>query len=469
MRDPLRTLSDANPVPHGSGAFAPGEDARLVEMVQSRIARPRQLHGPALALAGALAVAAGFVWVFLAGTEPPAPDTTVVLVDPTTTATPATTLPSTTTAPLETSTTTTSPPSVSPVVIEWTRIAVQEEPAEIKAISALGDGFVAVGNTNSITEGDAAVWLSPDGVTWNRVPDDGSIFGGEGFQNAMGVVVDGDRVVVTGLSDSGLDLASCEAPLVWVSEDAGETWRRIEPEGRRCMWSIAMVDGRFVAAGFGFWYSENGVDWNWVDENLGVTWVAGIAVSPDGVVAVGGPSNGEIQSAVVASDSGIVWERIPHDDAVFGEPDPLTGQNRLRTGMNDVVWTGERFVAVGYYAEASNLDGAVWLSDDGRSWSLITDPALGGSGSQFVTAVVSDGTRLYAVGRLQLPDGRSQALAWVSADGGESWTAAETSGSGFGSPSGPVNPVDVLVDGARLIAVGYYDDSAAVWVGSIQG
>lgn len=470
MSDPLRTLGEANPVPRESGVLTPAEDARLTQMVQSRVARRLRVGGPAIALASALVVVTSFVWLLLVETGPPPPETTVAVAEAITTTTPATTPTSTTpttSATTSTSTTTTTPASVPPVAIEWTRIDVPDGPALMRAISLLGDGYVAVGWAGSTADGDAAVWLSPDGVVWNRVPDDGSIFGGEGFQNALDVVVDGDRVVVVGLT--GPSGHPCEAPVVWLSEDAGETWRRIEPGGPGCMWSVAMVDDGFVAGGFGFWHSDDGVDWVRSEDGVGVAYVAGMAASPGELVAVGGPADGEIQSAVAVSETGVVWERIPHEDALFGEPDPGTGQNRLRTGMNDVVWTGERFVAVGYYAEASNLDGAVWLSDDGRSWSLVTDPALGGSGSQFVSAVVSDGARLYAVGRLQRQDGRGQALAWVSTDGGSSWRAAESVGSGFGSPIPvEVSPIDVMVDGSRLIAVGYLGDAAVVWVGAID-
>jgi hypothetical protein len=63
-----------------------------------------------------------------------------------------------------------------------------------------------------------AVWTSPDGVTWSRVPDDPTVFGEPGNQSGTGmrsVAVVGDGLVAIG--------AKGGAAAVWTSHD-GSTW-----------------------------------------------------------------------------------------------------------------------------------------------------------------------------------------------------------------------------------------------------
>jgi len=48
------------------------------------------------------------------------------------------------------------------------------------SVTVGGPGLVAVGfdRTPDNDEGDAAVWTSPDGLTWSRVDHDEAVFGG---------------------------------------------------------------------------------------------------------------------------------------------------------------------------------------------------------------------------------------------------------------------------------------------------
>ena len=52
-----------------------------------------------------------------------------------------------------------------------------------------GPGVVAVGREGSAPDTDAAVWTSPDGITWSRIPDDEAVLGGELPQEMVGVTV----------------------------------------------------------------------------------------------------------------------------------------------------------------------------------------------------------------------------------------------------------------------------------------
>ena len=80
------------------------------------------------------------------------------------------------------------------------------------SVTAGGPGLVAVGSDGSA----AAVWTSPDGITWSRVPHDESVFSGAGISS---VTVGGPGLVAVG-SDG------VRAAVVWTSVD-GITWSRV--------------------------------------------------------------------------------------------------------------------------------------------------------------------------------------------------------------------------------------------------
>jgi hypothetical protein len=71
-------------------------------------------------------------------------------------------------------------------------------------VIAVGDGLVAVGgptyNYRGPRDGDlgAAVWTSPDGITWSRVPHDTAVFGGTGENSIWSVTTAGSNLVAVG-------------------------------------------------------------------------------------------------------------------------------------------------------------------------------------------------------------------------------------------------------------------------------
>ncbi|MGI9586488.1 MAG: hypothetical protein ACR2N7_12950 [Acidimicrobiia bacterium] len=88
-------------------------------------------------------------------------------------------------------------------------------------------GLVAVGGDWSREGHHAAVWMSVDGTTWSRIPNNGSVFGGEHDQLMSGVTQIGSGVIAVGQawasSDSGSFTGHDSAASVWVSDD-GLTW-----------------------------------------------------------------------------------------------------------------------------------------------------------------------------------------------------------------------------------------------------
>jgi photosystem II stability/assembly factor-like uncharacterized protein len=102
------------------------------------------------------------------------------------------------------------------------------------SVAAGGPGLVAVGSvtgehqTGPYEKTDAAVWISPDGFTWSRVPHDEDVFAtsgdlGDMHEQMLGVIAGGPGLVAVG-TDAGDQCGSDSA--VWTSPD-GFTWSRV--------------------------------------------------------------------------------------------------------------------------------------------------------------------------------------------------------------------------------------------------
>ncbi len=153
----------------------------------------------------------------------------------------------------------------------------------------------------------------------------------------------------------------------------------------------------------------------------------------------------------------LVWSRVPFDEVAFR---PTQG-----AGMSDVVaWDGG-FVAVGETNTPKDgdwgVDGAVWLSPDGVTWTLLPngDRPLGGAQKQDIGAITTGGPGLVAVGQtLDDPDTRSVTSSWTASavwtsEDGLVWTKSPLAGS--------LN--DVTAGGPGVVAVGRDSGAAAVW------
>ena len=196
---------------------------------------------------------------------------------------------------------------------------------EIESIAPGGPGLVAVGWDESGEDTDGAVWTSPDGTTWTRVPDDGAVFGGEGMQRINRVTIGGPGLVAVGMEgpDDNIDAA------VWTSAD-GIAWTKVPPDesslggaGEQSMWGVARGGPGLVAVG-----------WDGTD-----TGDAGVG-----------------DAAVWTSEDGISWVRVPHDATVFGgEGDQIMWS--LTTG-------GPGLVGVGWDESGGDRDAAVWTTED---------------------------------------------------------------------------------------------------------
>ena len=123
--------------------------------------------------------------------------------------------------------------------------------------------MVAVGE-EEVAEGGAthaAVWTSPDGLSWSRVPHDDFVFGfggyrGDGKVNTRSTSAVGTSLVVVGgqeLFTSGEDESVVtDAAVVWTSRD-GVTWSRT-PDDESFTWAemthVVFSDDGLRAFGF---------------------------------------------------------------------------------------------------------------------------------------------------------------------------------------------------------------------------
>jgi hypothetical protein len=107
----------------------------------------------------------------------------------------------------------------SPDGITWSRVHDDEavfggeRDQVMVSVTVGGPGLVAVGSDGSGGDEDAAVWTSPDGFTWSRVPHDEAVFGGEGDQVILSVTIGGPGLAAVGREVSGGDSDAA----VWVA------------------------------------------------------------------------------------------------------------------------------------------------------------------------------------------------------------------------------------------------------------
>lgn len=397
---------------------------------------------------------------------------------------------------------TTAPPAPPPLPsLQWSRVPHDETvfggvgQQQILSVAAGGPGLVAVGVSGpGVGEfsgnRDAAVWTSPDGLTWSRAPHDDDVFGGPGSQEVSSVTAGGPGLVAVGHRFDEPDRPGVY-PAVWTSVD-GISWMRVADDGPAfseggSMSSVTRGGPGLVAVGTdswsaAVWTSGDGINWSRVPHDpvvFGVGIAAGdtgqqttmsdVTVGGPGLVAVGSASSGAwsessdginwthepgAASAVVwTSLDGVTWTRTPDDPAVFG------GEGHHR--MSAVTPGGPGLVAVGSYelftVESDTADGlvsssdraVVWTSPDGITWMRIPHDEVV-FGGEAMSGVVSNGPDIVAVG----------GGAWTSLNG-VTWRREPTPpGSGLR---------DITTGGPGLVAVGTaatetQADHAAVFV-----
>jgi hypothetical protein len=297
----------------------------------------------------------------------------------------------------------------------------------MNSVIAGGPGFVAVGSDWSGDDPNAAVWTSPDAITWSRVPHDEEIFGGLYSQIMESVTVAGPGLVAVGFDGphdhiDGGGLEDMDAA-VWTSVD-GDTWSRIPAndavfggEGNQVMLSVTAGGPGLVAVGFD------------------------------------GPEGGEVgygatYSAVWTSLDGTEWSRVTHDELVFGVG---------HSAMSSVAAGGPGLVAVGYDETLR----PIWTSIDGITWSRVADDEsiINSTHIGELLSVIVTSSGLVAVGEADTMGGT---LGFTSVDG-VTWSRIPANDAVPGGAEYQV--ISMAAGGPGLVAVG----EGAVWVAQLEG
>ena len=232
----------------------------------------------------------------------------------------------------------------SPDGISWT-VAERyfSDRDELDAVAWNGTRFVAVGGCWATHECGTIVHSS-DGTTWMEVP------GGARRHPLFDVVWDGERFVAVGFANS-----------------------------------VKQPDGSFVGE-LSIYHSPDGITWTagtWTTTVERSYMRAKAAWNGDRFVYV---DDGAVDRGTWHSTDGVIWENVPI----------RTTDSLNRVVLNDIVWNGARFVAVGDTDTRGllilhSLDGITWtpadIPADSNSWSWLTGIAW--NGAQFVAVGLS--------------------------------------------------------------------------------
>lgn len=236
-------------------------------------------------------------------------------------------------------------------------VAVAER---MTTVVATPSGFIAGGSVGpELFERHARFWMSPDGRSWQAIPDDGPAFADAEVRS---IVRWGSGFVAVGVLGSGQRPTGSVA---WTSPD-GIRWTRIDAPDLLLGRAVALI-----AAPFG------------------------------GLVAVGSDLN-EHEAFVWLSEDGSSWRLVPGEDS---------RQYHGKVRMTDVVAVGSDLVAVGNHVGLQYGAATSWVSNDGIHWRRSREAPVLEQGEPY--AVATGGPGLIAVGSFGAPDDYIP-MVWLS-------------------------------------------------------
>ena len=280
---------------------------------------------------------------------------------------------------------------VSPDGESWERVA-RETFASGTAIVDVAwgpRGLVAVGG---IDGSEAAIWQSPDGYSWSRVDTAGQPFEATGEVSTIAALEDGYVAGGPGLGDQQGGPVT-----LWTSPD-GLNWDRVQTIAAGNARAIVVADTGIAVGGAA--YDTDG--------DHAAVWVGPVfdpsAPPPDPQP----PTTAEVPEALPVPGPGMEWERIESEALDPGFIWAVTSSDDLIVAVGEVQY----FVDVDpAFGETPN--GVVWASADGVEWTRIDDPGIfGGDGPQIISDVVAGPSGFIASG-----DDGANSVLWFSADG----------------------------------------------------
>jgi hypothetical protein len=271
----------------------------------------------------------------------------------------------------------------------------------ITAVLPGGDGLIAIGFDGAF---GSILWTSADARTWRDVTP--AAFASQGLATVI-QLADG-RLLAVGRGDT-IDIEA-DAAAAFISDD-GLTWRQVggadllgqmidvieTPDG---LVAIGGVPGADAA---GAWRSTDGGEtWERTGDDVPGAFFWSIVEGGPGLVVAGWRRNPEPDAAVwTSADGGATWQ-------LADDPEDL----ELAEGV-DLLATDAGFVMAG----GSMLGGQarLWTSPDARTWTLAE--IEGGFDGAMIRTLLATPIGLLAVGAAG-----SDAAAWISTDGGATWS-----------------------------------------------
>ncbi|SNT27096.1 hypothetical protein SAMN05443665_1021111 [Actinomadura meyerae] len=242
----------------------------------------------------------------------------------------------------------------------------------VRSVTATGDLAVAVGSAS----GDAAVWSSQDGGTWKPAQGLGAAFTRPGSQQLTDVAAG-----TSGWVAVGYDQAAARRPLVVTSAD-GATWQAADS-----------------AAAF-------------AADKTGQPVTYAAAAGERGYVVIG--TQGYSVATWFSADLKN-WER-----GTGADPKQMTGGKDDPRWMLDVATGSFGFAAVGGSRDAKGNHPSVWMSSDGKKWTLQQLPVPSGATEAHLTHVAAKDGAIVAAGIAAMPKGLDR-FGYISTDAGKTW------------------------------------------------
>jgi len=192
--------------------------------------------------------------------------------------------------------------------ITWDRAPVDPDLLDgIQRVAGDESGLVAIGGGWPDSQGNGAMWSSPDGLSWSVVPGAPTLTAIAATDS--GFVGVGTEELVENACDAGAD-GDCRA-VVWTSVD-GTTWTRVPPNeavfgggsDKQMMSDVTTVGSGVMAVGTSVWYSPDGTTWSRIYQDP--------ALTSDGGRMRSGVAGGSALVVVGADDgSHYEWEANP--------------------------------------------------------------------------------------------------------------------------------------------------------------
>ena len=199
------------------------------------------------------------------------------------------------------------------------------------------------------------------------------------------------------------------------------------------------------------WTSPDGITWERVPHDEAVfggpqdqiMWA--VVPAGPGLVAVGQAGEGvgaggpDQPAAVWTSTNGRDWSRVPEQAALLSGFSPEGPGSADWARIDDVVIGGPGLVAAGRVGKCTHVcdeDGAAWTSIDGITWQRSLVEEAKGVRFDQMYGVATIGDVLVGVGKGS--DNNmvlGPAVAWMSNDGGDTWARVPHSGTAFGKVS----------------------------------